>query len=180
MRENDIGYLAGYLKDKKPEDVTETFRQNLAFIAAKSPALAQVALTLLSATQKPEETPQNPEGTPRFITRQTPFGELVYDLDTRIIASPRKPDEPNYLTPREGELLIALMTSESTVKNETLMRNIWHVQGATNDERRTLRTHINRLRTKIGEDLIVIIRRVGYAIPMPPPRPPETLRHLTL
>jgi len=74
------------------------------------------------------------------------------------------------LTLLEFRLLQHLMTHAGQVQSrKQLLEEVWKVQGSL--ETRTIDTHVNRLRQKLGKvgDYLETVRGVGYRIRKPPP-----------
>lgn len=90
-------------------------------------------------------------------------GDLRLDRDARQV---HVADAPVYLTPREFELLEALMAHPNRVlTKETLLNRVWGYEyvGDTN----VVEVHISALRDKIGDrdrQRIQTVRGVGYTI----------------
>lgn len=90
------------------------------------------------------------------------LGELALDIDAHTVAIGEKRIE---LTLTEFKLLRELLLSKGRVKSrETLLNNVW---GYTFEGyNRTVDTHIQRLRHKLGDHgkNIVTVRGIGYTI----------------
>lgn len=88
-------------------------------------------------------------------------GTLVVDLERREV---RVAGEPVHLTPTEYSLLKYLATNAGKIlTHPMILRSVWGGEYAS--DRHLLRTYINQLRTKLGEDAgrqIVTDAGVGY------------------
>ena len=74
-------------------------------------------------------------------------------------------DEPVALTPKEFELLHALMESASrVVSREQLLNRVWGYARADEIESRTVDVHVRRLRAKLGVAgaRIATVKTIGY------------------
>ncbi|MEU6226839.1 response regulator transcription factor [Streptomyces sp. NPDC047042] len=85
-------------------------------------------------------------------------GPLSIDISSREV---RLHDEPMSLTRKEFDLLRALTSQPGTVlTRQDLMAQVWHDTWAKG---RTIDTHVNSLRGKLGcSDWIVTVRGVGF------------------
>lgn len=96
-------------------------------------------------------------------TRSTAGGTLAHgplhiDIPSREV---RLHDEPMSLTRKEFDLLLTLASQPGTVlTRKDLMAQVWHDTWAKG---RTIDTHVNSLRAKLGcSDWIVTVRGVGF------------------
>lgn len=88
------------------------------------------------------------------------FGDLHVDFAAHTL---RVGDEPVALTPLEFRLLKLLFSRRGrTQSRETLLRDVWDIEA--NVMTRTVDTHVQRLRAKLGHcgEYIVTVRNVGY------------------
>ena len=104
----------------------------------------------------------NPSASP---VRPARFGDVVVDPATRSVVRGGRPVE---LTPKEFELLMALLSRGGAVATRTdLMREVW---GYSDDViSRTIDTHIGELRRKLEADPaaprhILTARKIGYRL----------------
>jgi DNA-binding response OmpR family regulator len=73
------------------------------------------------------------------------------------------------LPPREFRLLHLLMTNAGQVLTRDQIRAaVWG--GTDGDASNTITVHIQRLRARLGDDLIQTVRRLGYRLVPPPKR----------
>ncbi len=107
------------------------------------------------------------------------LGPVVLDVPRRTVAVD---GEPVHLTPREYELLKALLSSRGRVVTKArLLRAVWGEAYA--DESAYLHVYVNRLRRKIAaadrtgtaRDLIVAEPGVGYRVADPEDIPPTAV-----
>jgi DNA-binding response OmpR family regulator len=72
------------------------------------------------------------------------------------------------LPPRESRLLHLLMTNANhVVTREQIRDSVWGAD--ENNASNTITVHIQRLRARLGEEIIQTVRRLGYRL-VPPPR----------
>ncbi len=94
--------------------------------------------------------------------RTLSLGGLKLDVETR---SATRDGEPITLTAQEFALLEALMRSpDEAVTREELLRSAWGYQGI--GITRTVDVHVQRLRRKIGADMIETVYKTGYRLRM--------------
>ena len=93
-------------------------------------------------------------------SRRIAYGALILDLDGyKTFVSGRPVD----LTPREFELLKALLQNQGRVlSRQTLLNRVWSYD-FYGDER-IVDTHIKNIRNKLGVEYIETIRGVGYRV----------------
>lgn len=93
-------------------------------------------------------------------SRRIAYGSLILDLDGyKTFVSGRPVD----LTPREFELLKALLQNQGRVlSRQTLLNRVWSYD-FYGDER-IVDTHIKNIRKKLGVEYIETIRGVGYRV----------------
>lgn len=93
-------------------------------------------------------------------SRRIAYGALILDLDGyKTFVSGRPVD----LTPREFELLKALLQNQGRVlSRQTLLNRVWSYD-FYGDER-IVDTHIKNIRKKLGVEYIETIRGVGYRV----------------
>lgn len=85
---------------------------------------------------------------PEIPQRIRTFGAIVIDIDARVV---EKDGIPVALTPKEFDLLLALMDREGRVASRIeLMRDVWGHRAAIVS--RTVDTHIFELRRKLEDD----------------------------
>ena len=107
-------------------------------------------------------------GEPERLTSEVPFvlGDLTIDYAQRRVTVSGRPAS---LTPTEFDLLAALsMEAGRVVSHDRLLRRVWSPGKPGN--LRVLRTHLMRLRRKLGDDAanpkyIFAEPRVGYRMP---------------
>lgn len=93
------------------------------------------------------------------------FGDVTIDRAARTV---HRGGEPVSLTPKEFDLLIALLERKGAVANRVdLMKEVWGYQAAVLS--RTVDTHIAELRRKIERDQsdpvhILTVRKAGYRL----------------
>jgi DNA-binding response OmpR family regulator len=103
-----------------------------------------------------------PAGGQRAIQR---FGEVEVHLGARVV---RRSEAPVALTPREFDLLVALLAADGAVLSRAqLMERVWGYQADVLS--RTVDTHVAELRRKLEADPatprhILTVRKVGYRI----------------
>ncbi|OIV37307.1 DNA-binding response regulator [Mangrovactinospora gilvigrisea] len=89
------------------------------------------------------------------------FGELEVDPDGMEVSRAGKPIA---LTPTEMRLLLQFASTPGTVlSRETLLQRVWDY-GDWDGDTRVVDVHVQRLRTKIGSDLIETVRGFGYKL----------------
>ncbi|MPZ86001.1 MAG: response regulator [Actinophytocola sp.] len=94
------------------------------------------------------------------------FGELEVDRDALEVRLAGRPVE---LTPTELRLLLCFVDSPGTVlTRDVLLEQVWDYQWG--GDSRVVDVHVQRLRTKIGQDLIETVRGFGYKLTTPPRR----------
>ncbi|THV37093.1 two-component system response regulator CseB [Glycomyces buryatensis] len=88
------------------------------------------------------------------------FGELEIDPDgVRVVRG----GEPVALTPTEMRLLLRFAESPGTVlSRDILLESVWNYQWG--GDSRVVDVHVQRLRNKIGTDLIATVRGFGYKL----------------
>lgn len=88
------------------------------------------------------------------------FGDLEVDRDALEV---RIKGEPVELTPTELRLLLCFVDSPGTVlTREVLLEQVWDYQWG--GDSRVVDVHVQRLRAKIGQDLIETVRGFGYKL----------------
>ncbi|MFC4855720.1 two-component system response regulator CseB [Actinophytocola glycyrrhizae] len=88
------------------------------------------------------------------------FGDLVVDRDALEVRLKGRPVE---LTPTELRLLLCFADSPGTVlTRDVLLEQVWDYQWG--GDSRVVDVHVQRLRTKIGQDLIETVRGFGYKL----------------
>jgi len=118
--------------------------------------LARVEALLRRATRDPA-TPEAPQ-----VER---FGEVEIVPASRTV---RRAGEPVALTPKEYELLVALLRRRGAVASRVeLLTEVWGYNSAVMS--RTVDTHIAELRRKLEENLaapqhILTVRKTGYRL----------------
>jgi len=90
----------------------------------------------------------------------TSFGDLEVDRDALEV---RLRGEPVELTPTELRLLLCFVDSPGTVlTRDVLLEQVWDYQWG--GDSRVVDVHVQRLRAKIGQDLIETVRGFGYKL----------------
>jgi DNA-binding response OmpR family regulator len=90
----------------------------------------------------------------------TAFGDLEVDRDALEVRLKGRPVE---LTPTELRLLLCFVDSPGTVlTREVLLEQVWEYQWG--GDSRVVDVHVQRLRAKIGQDLIETVRGFGYKL----------------
>jgi DNA-binding response OmpR family regulator len=90
----------------------------------------------------------------------TTFGDLEVDRDALEV---RLKGEPVELTPTELRLLLCFVDSPGTVlTRDVLLEQVWDYQWG--GDSRVVDVHVQRLRAKIGQDLIETVRGFGYKL----------------
>jgi DNA-binding response OmpR family regulator len=94
-----------------------------------------------------------------------PVRDLTIDFGARVV---RRGEEVLNLRPKEFDLLAALVRHRGRVVSRSdLLRDVWGYAPGTAS--RTVETHMNALRQRLGDDLntpryIVTVRRAGYRL----------------
>ncbi len=90
----------------------------------------------------------------------TVFGDLEVDRDALEVRLAGRPVE---LTPTELRLLLCFVDSPGTVlTRDVLLEQVWDYQWG--GDSRVVDVHVQRLRAKIGQDLIETVRGFGYKL----------------
>ncbi|MGW0712633.1 two-component system response regulator CseB [Streptomyces sp. NPDC002643] len=88
------------------------------------------------------------------------FGELVIDTEGMEV---RRAGEPVALTPTEMRLLLEFSSAPGTVlSRDKLLERVWDY--GWGGDTRVVDVHVQRLRTKIGQDRIETVRGFGYKL----------------
>jgi DNA-binding response OmpR family regulator len=88
------------------------------------------------------------------------FGDLEVDRDALEVRLKGRPVE---LTPTELRLLLCFVDSPGTVlTRDVLLEQVWDYQWG--GDSRVVDVHVQRLRAKIGQDLIETVRGFGYKL----------------
>ncbi len=88
------------------------------------------------------------------------FGDLEIDTDGMEV---RKGGEPVGLTPTEMRLLLEFSSTPGTVlSRDKLLERVWDY--GWGGDTRVVDVHVQRLRTKIGQDRIETVRGFGYKL----------------
>ncbi len=88
------------------------------------------------------------------------FGDLEVDRDALEV---RLRGQPVELTPTELRLLLCFVDSPGTVlTRDVLLEQVWDYQWG--GDSRVVDVHVQRLRAKIGQDLIETVRGFGYKL----------------
>jgi DNA-binding response OmpR family regulator len=88
------------------------------------------------------------------------FGELLIDTEGMEV---RKAGEPVALTPTEMRLLLEFSSAPGTVlSRDRLLERVWDY--GWGGDTRVVDVHVQRLRTKIGQDRIETVRGFGYKL----------------
>ncbi|MFJ7047029.1 DNA-binding response regulator [Streptomyces sp. JV178] len=88
------------------------------------------------------------------------FGELVVDTEGMEV---RKAGDPVALTPTEMRLLLEFSSAPGTVlSRDKLLERVWDY--GWGGDTRVVDVHVQRLRTKIGQDRIETVRGFGYKL----------------
>ncbi|MFF8031817.1 MULTISPECIES: two-component system response regulator CseB [unclassified Streptomyces] len=88
------------------------------------------------------------------------FGELEIDTDGMEV---RRAGEPVALTPTEMRLLLEFSAAPGTVlSRDKLLERVWDY--GWGGDTRVVDVHVQRLRTKIGQDRIETVRGFGYKL----------------
>jgi DNA-binding response OmpR family regulator len=108
-----------------------------------------------------------PSEPPRFDT----FGDVHIDRAARAV---RRADRPVALTPKEFDLLVALLQRDGAVATRIeLIREVWGYPGSV--VTRTVDTHVAELRRKLEDNpaeprFILTVPRIGYRLEREPPQ----------
>jgi len=90
----------------------------------------------------------------------TSFGELDVDRDALEV---RLRGQPVELTPTELRLLLCFVDSPGTVlTRDVLLEQVWDYQWG--GDSRVVDVHVQRLRAKIGQEMIETVRGFGYKL----------------
>ena len=90
----------------------------------------------------------------------TSFGELDVDRDALEV---RLKGQPVELTPTELRLLLCFVDSPGTVlTRDVLLEQVWDYQWG--GDSRVVDVHVQRLRAKIGQEMIETVRGFGYKL----------------
>ncbi|WP_438292416.1 two-component system response regulator CseB [Streptomyces sp. HUAS TT7] len=104
-----------------------------------------------AATETPEEAPE------RGVLA---FGDIEIDTEGMEV---RKGGEPVALTPTEMRLLLEFSSAPGTVlSRDKLLERVWDY--GWGGDTRVVDVHVQRLRTKIGQDRIETVRGFGYKL----------------
>jgi DNA-binding response OmpR family regulator len=88
------------------------------------------------------------------------FGDLEIDTDGMEV---RRAGEPVSLTPTEMRLLLEFSAAPGSVlSRDRLLTNVWDYEWG--GDTRVVDVHVQRLRTKIGQDRIETVRGFGYKL----------------
>ncbi|MFH8454125.1 two-component system response regulator CseB [Streptomyces fungicidicus] len=88
------------------------------------------------------------------------FGELEIDTDGMEV---RRAGQPVALTPTEMRLLLEFSAAPGTVlSRDKLLERVWEY--GWGGDTRVVDVHVQRLRTKIGQDRIETVRGFGYKL----------------
>jgi DNA-binding response OmpR family regulator len=112
----------------------------------------------IRAALRRAESVQSPAGAER--TGPLRFGSVEIDPDgVRVVRG----GEPVALTPTEMRLLLRFAESPGTVlSRDILLESVWNYQWG--GDSRVVDVHVQRLRNKIGGDLIETVRGFGYKL----------------
>ena len=87
--------------------------------------------------------------------------EAYFDIDKMIV---KKNDEEVKLTSLELKILQLLFINiGKVVRRNTLLDKIWEITGNDVDDH-TLTVYLKRIREKLGTDIIITIKGIGYRI----------------
>ena len=87
--------------------------------------------------------------------------DLYFDIDKMIV---KKNDEEVKLTSLELKILQLLFINiGKVVRRNTLLDKIWEITGNDVDDH-TLTVYLKRIREKLGTDIIITIKGIGYRI----------------
>ncbi|HET6858143.1 MAG TPA: two-component system response regulator CseB [Streptomyces sp.] len=101
-----------------------------------------------------------PEGGPGPDGGLLVFGDLEVDTEGMEV---RKDGEPVGLTPTEMRLLLEFSSAPGTVlSRDKLLERVWDY--GWGGDTRVVDVHVQRLRTKIGQDRIETVRGFGYKL----------------
>jgi len=113
--------------------------------------VARVGAILRRATRAPEESV-----TPNRLS----LGDVEVEPATRRV---RRAGQPVHLTPTEFDLLTCLVGHGGAVlTRQQLLSQVWGYGGGSGA--RTVDSHVQALRRKLGADLVRTVHGVGYAI----------------
>lgn len=88
------------------------------------------------------------------------FGDLEVDTDGMEV---RRAGRPVALTPTEMRLLLEFSSAPGTVlSRDKLLERVWDY--GWGGDTRVVDVHVQRLRTKIGQDRIETVRGFGYKL----------------
>lgn len=88
------------------------------------------------------------------------FGDLEVDTDGMEV---RRAGRPVGLTPTEMRLLLEFSSAPGTVlSRDKLLERVWDY--GWGGDTRVVDVHVQRLRTKIGQDRIETVRGFGYKL----------------
>ena len=107
---------------------------------------------------RPGSDPQRPEGPEQH--ESLAFGDLTIDTEGMEV---HRSGEPVALTPTEMKLLLEFSSSPGTVlSRDRLLERVWDY--GWGGDTRVVDVHVQRLRTKIGQDRIETVRGFGYKL----------------
>ncbi|HEX6358955.1 two-component system response regulator CseB [Actinophytocola sp.] len=100
----------------------------------------------------------------RAAPAQEPVGNVFGDLEVdRDALEVRMKGQPVELTPTELRLLLCFVDSPGTVlTRDVLLEQVWDYQWG--GDSRVVDVHVQRLRAKIGQDVIETVRGFGYKL----------------
>ncbi len=88
------------------------------------------------------------------------FGDLEIDTDGMVV---RRAGQPVSLTPTEMRLLLEFSAAPGSVlSRDRLLTSVWDYEWG--GDTRVVDVHVQRLRTKIGQDRIETVRGFGYKL----------------
>jgi DNA-binding response OmpR family regulator len=157
-----VGAFDYLLKPCKPDDllrrVDEAYRRRVER-RSQQEAIASIAFGL-SRLQRPEEGAQAPQGPP-----STQVGSLRIDRQKHTVFLR---GAELVLTPTEFAILRCLADNAGQmVPYSELARQVYRQLVSDSEAHTMLKTHIHNLRHKIGPELIVNVRSVGYRLVAP-------------
>jgi two-component system response regulator QseB len=97
----------------------------------------------------------NGRGTPVFIS-----GNIVLDPSTQVVT---QSDKPIKLSPKEFAILQALIEKPGRILSKAQIEDKlygWNMETESN----TVEVHIHGLRRKLGKDVVITVRHVGYQV----------------
>jgi two-component system response regulator QseB len=97
----------------------------------------------------------NGRGTPVFIS-----GNIVLDPSTHVVT---QSDKPIKLSPKEFAILQALIEKPGRILSKAQIEDKlygWNMETESN----TVEVHIHGLRRKLGKDVVITVRHVGYQV----------------